>query len=297
MTPSLDEVRPTLARLVDDLEANGIDSRHLRALQAELSDLEEPPTFLARVARGVRRLAARNWEHVKGEVHESRRLIELVSKALVSGKDTLTEDERAEARGQLADLLRMAPASAIFVAMEAFPIPGTAVFTPWVLFRLGLMPSRWREAHLLAGLRQEVARLVAGAHPAEALRLEGVLEEVEATCNARERRAHEMALLRHWDLDGNGVLDADERVLYDAAVARLAHRAQFAASESEWFLQCEGHVFGPYRLSVLAAIQTEVPLLVCSDADRSWVDFNDLRDRWRPAGAPPESPAPATDGQ
>ena len=85
------------------------------------------------------------------------------------------------------------------------PIPGTSVFTPWLLARLGLMPSRWREAHLLDQLRKEAARLRQAGHSEQAKRVSRLGSDLEAEANARERAAHEASLLTHWDANQNGI--------------------------------------------------------------------------------------------
>lgn len=270
---------PALDRLVDDLESHGVDSAGLRALQAELSELEHPPGFFARVSRTVKDTLRRNWGHVVGELKETARLVTLVRKAVRHGRGSLTDEERSEARAQVADLMRMAPASAVFVALEVFPLPGTAVFTPWVLIRLGLLPSRWREAHVLHGLRQEADKLRQTAHPEEAEAVERMVEAVEAGCKRRERAAHDAALLTHWDFDGNGRWDPDERAAYEHLLGELSRAARRRASDRVWFLRHADYVFGPFRLSEVHDMDTDVDLLVCLDKDTPWVDLADLKAR------------------
>jgi len=275
-------LRPALDRLVDDLDAHGVDSSGLRALQSELGDLEHPPGFFARMSKKVKDTLRRNWGHVLGEMHETARLVSLVRKAMRHGRGALTAEERSEARAQVADLLRMAPASAVFLALEVFPLPGTAVFTPWVLIRLGLLPSRWREAHVLHGLRKEADKLRQTAHPDEAAAVERMVEAVEAGCKRRERAAHEAALLTHWDFDGNGRWDPDERAAYEQMLGELSRAAHKRASDRVWFLRHDAYVFGPFRLSEMMQVETDVDLLVCLERDTPWVDFTDLRGRLTP---------------
>jgi len=280
-------LQPALERLVADLDAHGVDSAGLRSLQMELEELEHPPGFLVRVTRKVKDTLRRNWGHALGELEETARLVRLVRKALQHGRSSLTPEERSEARAQVADLLRMAPASAVFLALELIPLPGTAVFTPWILIRLGLLPSRWREAHLLHGLREEAGKLRAAAHPEEAAAVERVVKAVEEGCKQRERAAHEAALLTHWDFDGNGRWDPEERAAYEQTVEALAGAAGGRASDRVWFLRHAEYVFGPFRLSELRELDTDVDLLVCLERDTPWVDLADLRARLAEAPAAP----------
>jgi len=280
-------LRPALDRLVDDLDQHGLDSQTLRALRDELGEVEQPPGFFSRMRRKVADTLRRNWGHVVGEVRESRELVGVLKRAVTQGRSTLTDEEKADARAQIADLMRMAPASAVFLALEAIPIPGTAVLTPWVLMRTGLLPSRWREEHLLHGLRAEAQRLRDGHHDAEAADVDRVADALEAGCRQREKAAHDAALLTHWDFDGNGRWDPDESLAYDQAVGGLARLARKDGPKRRWFLQSHGHVFGPFPLSELLRLDTDVDLLVCHEGQTAWVDLTDLQSRLAPGDARP----------
>ena len=52
-------------------------------------------------------------------------------------------------------------AGILAAANSTFPVPGTGLLTPWLLQRLGLMPSRWREAHLLLQLFKDCCQVTA----------------------------------------------------------------------------------------------------------------------------------------
>ena len=138
----------TLAR---DLEARGVQVDALLALQQELDVIETPPSLLGRVTQRVRRVASTQWKHVIGELQESQEVFGLLTRR-VQKQQELTPAERDAIRCQILDLLRVVPAGLIAFANTALPVPGTGLLTPWLLARLGLMPSRWREAHLLARL-------------------------------------------------------------------------------------------------------------------------------------------------
>lgn len=289
-----DALRPALDRLVDDLDAHGVDSSGLRALRAELASLEEPPRFFGRVKRTVVDTLRQNWAHMLGEMHETVSLVATLKKSLAGGRTELTPAERSDLRAQVADLLRMAPAAGVFLALELFPIPGTGILTPWLLLRLGLLPSRWREAHVVHALRKEAAALRASRLSDEADAVERLVDEVEAGCKQREIAAHEASLLTQWDFDGNGRWDPDERAAYEAALDELVVVARDRSVERIWVLRHGSYVFGPFRLTELTDLDTDVEMLVCTGTDAPWVDFRHLRERLTAVSprAAPEGPGP-----
>jgi hypothetical protein len=267
-----------IATLARDLEARGVGAGGLLLLQDELDAVEHPPGWLARARAGLSSFADRQWKHLWGEVEESAELFGIVKRAL-RGRD-LTAIERDKARSQLLDLLRVAPAGLLVLAVEAIPVPGTSVVTPWLLVKLGLMPSRWREAHLLAGLQAEAGRLRGQQEADAADELDALRARLTRECEDRERLAHEAALLSWWDADGDGQWDPPERAAYDAAVADLRTRLAGSAHERRWFLCDRHHVFGPMRLSELGDERIEGHLMVRPDDMESWVALDDV---WPPA--------------
>lgn len=274
-----------IATLARELQARGVAAGELLLLQDELDAVEHPPGWLARARAGLSAFANRQWRHLWGEVEESAELFGIVKRALRGGR--LTAIDRDKARSQLLDLLRVAPAGLLVLAVEAIPVPGTSVVTPWLLVKLGLMPSRWREAHLLAGLQSEAARLRDAREGAAADELDALRVSITRECADRERLAHEAALLGWWDADGDGEWDPPERAAYDAAVAGLRARLGDTAHERRWFLCDRHHVFGPMRLSELGTGAIEGHLMVRPDDLQGWVALGDI---WPPApgdGAPP----------
>ena len=228
-----------------------------------------------------------------GELEETGRLGATLRKSLGNGRSELTVEERADLRAQLTDLLRVAPAAAVFVVLELFPVPGTGVLTPWVLLKLGLLPSRWREAHILARLRTEARQLRQDAHPARAREVEALVEQIEAGCRDREQAAHEAALLTQWDLNGNGRWDPDERAAYALALRALRAQAERRGAERAWMLRHAAYVFGPYRLSQVAELESDVPLMVCLGGVSPWVDLTHLQASIRATA--PNEPSPVPD--
>lgn len=280
-------------RIIDlarDLEARGVRVDGLSGLQEELDVIQAPPSLLGRLTRGVRKMASRQWRHVLGELQESQEVLGLLRRR-VRDNEPLTPEQRDAVRNQLLDLLRVVPAGLIAVANSALPVPGTGLLTPWLLARLGLMPSRWREAHLLARLDSEAQRLRALGQDAAADEVEALEHELEEEADAREAAAHAAALLTHWDANGNGAWDPDEQAGYEQAVSRLRGLARERSHQRRWFLSWNHQVFGPTRLTDVSGVQDSVALLVCFDGHSGWVSLADVLTDPQP----PPSPAPATD--
>jgi len=267
-----------IATLANELELRGVAAGGLLLLQDELDAVEHPPGWLARTRVGLCSFANRQWRHLWGEVEESAELYDIVKRALLGQE--LSAVERDKAQAQLLDLLRVAPAGLLVLAVEVIPVPGTSVVTPWLLAKLGLMPSRWREAHLLAGLQAEAARLRGVEESEAADELDELRVRLTRECEDRERLAHEAALLGWWDDDGDGRWGPAERVAYAAATESLRRRLEESAHERRWFLCDRHHVFGPLRLSELGKARVEGHLMVRPDDMESWVALDDV---WPPA--------------
>ena len=257
-------------QLIDD----GIDPGSLESLQVELNAIQHPPGAINRATAALRKRASTQWRHVIGELKESVEAMRLVGKGLA--QRGLSAEDRDTIRSQMVDLVKVVPAGMIAVANSALPVPGTSMFTPWILARLGLMPSRWREAHLLEQLRKESIRLREAGHTQAAEALIDLQEKLEEEADERERAQHTATLLTHWDANENGVWDEAELVAYQAAVSAMqAKRVRFSARRI-WYLSHEGNVFGPIRLSELPFDSLKPGLLICFDGRSGWVAIEDL---------------------
>lgn len=268
-----------LTELITELEASGVDTRgvDVRALteiRDELEVIERPPGLVAGLTARVRGIAKTQWSHMLGELGESREMLRLLRRGLSSEQDPLTPEEQAAVRAQMQDMVRAVPAGFIAATNYCLPLPGTSLVTPWLLARLGLMPSRWREAHVLDRLRKERERLGAGhAGAAALLELE---RTIEAEADARTDAAAAAALLTHWDANGNGRWDHDERSAYEAELERLRVVARSQGAASRWFLQGEEQVFGPVPLTRLLGVELQLELLACYDGKSGWVELAPL---------------------
>lgn len=263
-----------LARVAADLERRGLfsDARELRELQSELDAVERPPGLFRRAGASVRGVARRQWTFLVNEIRESGEAWSLLKRRVVA-REALTEEETDALRAQLLDVFRCVPAGVLTAASLVAPVPGVALASPWLLRRLGLLPSSWREAHLLDRLQKEHDDLVALGELAAAENVEAVLHDVEDRARERDRLARECPLLLHWDADGNGVIDAAEQTAYDETVTRL--QALSGGPRRRWFLRLGDGIFGPLRWSELPELDDE-PDALTSDGS-GWVRLSDVR--------------------
>lgn len=276
-------VAARLAQLAVQLGEAGYDVGSLRELELEIEVLERPPGLLRRATVRVRSEAGRHWRNFVGELHESGKAMSLLVRR-AAGRP-LTAEERDEIRAQLVDLVKVFPAGIIAAANSAFPVPGTGMFTPWILARLDLMPSRWREAHLLEQLRQQQQRLRAEGFVHEAEQLAAIERDVEAAAVRREAVAAGAGPLTHWDANHNGVWDPEERQAYLEELTRLRALVPKHRTRKRWFLEDRGEIFGALRLSELLEDDDvrehleDDDLLVCFDGKSGWVALPDLLGR------------------
>jgi len=276
-------VRVRLDVLTHELSAAGYDVASLVELDLELQVLERPRGLLRRVTGRALATAGRHWRNFVGELQESREVMALLAGRLQGGR--LSPEERDKVRAQLVDLVKVFPAGLIAAANSALPVPGTGVFTPWILARLDLMPSQWREAHLIAQLEKQRQQLLAAGLVEAADRLGDIEHEVQAQARWREDVGAEAGLLTHWDANRNGVWDDDERQAYLHELDRVRGLARRHATRKRWFLEDQGEIFGALRLSELLEDSEVRPhlhddgLLVCFDGKTGWVALPDLLGR------------------
>ena len=273
----------TLDDVADRLSARGVETRALHELQLELEALERPPSLITRMTSAAKDAASLHWRNFVGELSESKEAMSIIV-ARAQGAD-ITAADRDKVRAQLLDMVKVFPAGLIAAANSAFPVPGTGLFTPWILQRLGLMPSRWREAHLLDQLHKRRLELEAKGFFSEAKALEELEHRLEAEADEREAAASSAGLLTHWDANRNGRWDADEKAAYLAELEKMRSIAKRRFERKHWFLDTEGEIFGALRLSELVEdpeckmhLEDE-ELLVCFDGKTGWVALPDLMGR------------------
>ena len=273
----------TLDDVAKRLSARGVETRALHDLQVELEALERPPSLITRMTSAAKESAALHWRNFIGELSESKEAMAIIV-ARAQGADISAAD-RDKVRAQLLDMVKVFPAGLIAAANSAFPIPGTGLFTPWILQRLGLMPSRWREAHLLDQLHKRRTELEAGVFYSEAAALEELEHRLEAEADERAAAASSAGVLTHWDANRNGRWDPEEKEAYLTELHRMRALVKRRFERKHWFLDTEGEIFGALRLSELLEdpeckmhVQND-ELLVCFDGKTGWVALPDLMGR------------------
>jgi hypothetical protein len=264
----------TILEVAAVLEREGLDAEDLRILQDEVDALEHPPGLFRRLTDRARNIAGVQWKHLMGELQESREAMALIAQRVQGGQ--LNEEDADKIRSQLMDLVKVFPAGLIAAANSAFPVPGTSVLTPWILARLGLMPSRWREAHLMDQLIKEQQRLRAAGRNDLADRLAELRSRLEAEAAERDNIGKSARVLTHWDANENGVWDPEERAKYLEELDRLRGLAHRHRARKRWFLEHEGEVFGPARLSEIEGEPGTDELLVCYEDQTGWVALPDV---------------------
>lgn len=263
-----------LLALAQQLEARGADAHTLRELHMEMAALERPLGMLGRLRQRVGDLAKRNADRIRAELGESREMARIIRRRVA--RQEVSEDELILVREQLFDLMRVVPAALVVATNYTLPVPGTSFLTPWMLARLGLLPTRWREARILETLQKEAARLRDAGFDDLADELGDIEQTVEVEADARAQAQHDAALLTHWDANQDGIWQAEEQAAYLTEVQRLAVLAPSVGLRRRWFLQTDGRIFGPLALPSLSDLDTELELLVCYDGKSGWVDLRDL---------------------
>ena len=271
-----DDTVARLHALADELESEGVNVSSLRDLEREVNVAEAPPTVLGRLVHQTKASLAEHWRHALAEVRQSQQVMQLVG-ASVRGEKELSEEERAAIREQLLDVFRMVPAGVLVGTNAVLPVPGTSLVTPWVLLKLGLLPSRWREAYLLDRLRKQHEQLAQGGHDGAAQRLLDLHDRVESDARRREVVRTDAGLLTHWDHNANGLWDDDEREAYLSELFRMRGLVSANWTAKRWFVDYQHEVFGAVRLSVLAAqVPPTQDMLVCFDGQSGWVSLRHL---------------------
>ncbi len=273
----------TLSDVAKRLSARGVETHALGELQDELDALERPPSLITRMTSSAKASASAHWRNFVGELSESKEAMAIIIARVQGG--SVSAADRDKVRSQLLDMVKVFPAGLIAAANSAFPIPGTGLFTPWILQRLGLMPSRWREAHLLDQLHKKRLELEAGGFFSEAAALEELEHRLEAEADERAAAASSAGVLTHWDANRNGRWDPEEKEAYLRELDKMRRIASGRFERKHWFLDTDGEIFGALRLSELMDdpeckmhLEDE-ELLVCFDGKTGWVALPDLMGR------------------
>jgi len=227
--------------VIKQLEAMGLDSAQIATVFDEIEHTKKP-WYKRLWSKGKSQI-----QHLRGEARETKELAALLKK----GTNNLTPEERAEVRAQLWDLFKVLPAGLIAGGNAVLPIPGTSMFTPLILAKAGLLPSRWREARILHQLQMEERRLRELGQEALANQVQQITEQVEHNADLRANQAND--ILHHWDENGNGQWDEAEIAAYNQACLHTKERLMSDAHCANWFIQQNDLIFGPTEADNLSA--------------------------------------------
>ena len=263
--------------LIEILESKGLhdEAVQLRETQKELNALVRPPGLVSELTDNLKERARRQWELIVGEVQETAELVELVNRRVLNG-EKLTHQERKQAQEQILDIMKMVPAGMIATASALSPLPMTLAFTPMVLRKLGLLPSRWREAHVLQTLKDQSSRLHELGADEQARELDGLAAEVKAQAQARDVTGSTARLLSYWTSAPDG-LRAQDRYAYDFTVENMRTLRTSEAGRRVWYFQIDDEIFGPLPLQEVEKHQSDNDsILVCHERMLKWVKLVDI---------------------
>ena len=282
--------RDHLSRELRDVEA----ALRAKGLAEEAADLgavrEEASAFrsfrrrlgsrLGTLADGLKKTAAEQWQLVGQELSQSREVMSLLARRMSGEIKSFSPAEEELVRRQVADVFRMVPATALALA----PVPGIAIVTPFVLKKLDLLPSAWREAHVIHKLETTASRLRGKGEIEEADRLARMARELEAQSRDREDRARTLRELPGvrlmYDFDMDGTIDDRE---WEAIKADRAALRRLAAGEGPlegetaddaWYFTTEGEVEGPVTLETLRALPLPEHALVHAPGIDHWIPYD-----------------------
>jgi len=257
-------VEEKITSLKTILEEKGIKLEEIAHLEAALETTKKP---LHKRALSVLKA---NWARVKGEITESKELSSLLHKAKKDGVKSLSNEEKIIIKTQLKDFFRIFPATLVAGVNAVLPIPGTGMFTPLLLRKLGLLPSRWREAHMLQTLQTVHKKLKEQGEQTSLKILEDLEHDMEE--EAQERRVCDLLVV--WDTNNNGVWDDNEIAAYQEELKRTQEFWDQHEDEKNWFLLHDGLVFGPTSFK---NVPNDIEQLLVRYQDKTeWVRFSDL---------------------
>ena len=254
-----------LDTLIKKLQSEGVDISEIAHLNAALTTTRQP------LHKRALNLLQTHWQRAKGELQESKELTMLLKRAKKEGAASLSQEERIFIKQQLTDFFRIFPAGLIASINAALPLPGTSLMTPWLLKKLGLLPSRWREANLLKTLQDGHQKLRQQGQNNLAQQLLTLQETI--TTEAEKREVCDLLVV--WDKNQNGIWDPEEEEAYREECHKTKELYTTSATERKWFLLYEGLVFGPTALNSIDS-QKHAATLIKFEQQTEWTRLSDI---------------------
>lgn len=266
-----------LRKLKSSLLEAGVSQETIESIEVEMTANESPPGFLGKHREKAKKQLAKNYRHLKGELFETSEVFSLLKERILNKKN-LNAEETAKIREQMVDLVKMFPAG-IFAALNtSLPVPGTALLTPFLLSKMKLLPSRWRDAHLIEKLREEGKILTERGRFEEAHQLSSLNEALDRQRARQESACLNANLLSEWDLNQNGKWDRSEKIAYRQELKRVEGILKQKAMVQNWYVRLGSETWGPFRIGKIMSTAPELDedLLVCWAGKSGWVDVQDL---------------------
>lgn len=272
-----DDLQRDIVDVEKSLRAKGLDdeAQRLHEVSEQVSLLGGMGRAIGGFAGTLRDAATRQWELVNRELSESREVMSLLVKRLNGEIGSFSAAEEDLVRAQVADLFRMVPATALALA----PVPGMAVVTPFVLRRLNLLPSAWRESNAVYRLEQTAGALHAKGETEEAEKVEAMIAQLRDHHLDREDRIRTLrqhpSIRLMYDFNMDGVIDDEEWAVIKGDRDQL--RALVEA-DVDWYFTVSGEVEGPLSVASLRELPLPEQALVCADGLERWVPVEMLCD-------------------
>lgn len=276
-TISRPEDQASSQALIQVLEDKGLihEAQRFRETQEEL-ELLSPNGRVNELTQHLKDRAREQWKLIIGEAQETADLVELINKRILSG-ERLSRDEQKQARAQVLDLMKLVPAGLIATMSALSPVPMTLAFTPVVLRKLGLLPSRWREAHVLETLREQAKHLENLGQSREASQISSIITQVEVQADVREANQSDALLLSYWNSEEHGALSEKDLNAYHFVVGTLRILKQSESNQRVWYLQNNDQILGPLRLDEISErTSRNSSYLTCHERTLKWVKLSDI---------------------
>ena len=264
-----------LKKLRSSLIEAGLCPDALESIEIEMAANDCPPGFLGKLKGRTKKLLRNHYGHLKGELFETSEIFCILKEKIVK-KKALDAEEKSKIKAQMSDLVKMFPAG-MFTALNAcLPVPGTSLLTPLLLAKMKLLPSRWRDAHVLEKLRAEGKKLTPkGIESEQLVKLDEALDKQRKKQDAVSLNAN---LLTHWDVNRNGEWDRDEKIAYRDELKKLGEIIKRKAMVQNWFIRLCTETWGPFPIGRIMNVAPELDedLMVCWAGKSGWVDIQDL---------------------
>ena len=268
-----------MEKLEELLGDSGLDEVTIEQIDIEIRTNEIPPGFLGKFKSTVDALIKEHYGHLKAEVFETYEIFEIINEK-VKSKTLFNQEEKSKIRSQMTDIVKLFPAG-MFAALNALlPIPGTSLLTPLVLAKLGLLPSRWRDAHILNKLKINSNKFCQQNLNMEAEALKNLSHYIDNENLKKDKVNLNANLLSYWDINKNHKWDSNEKIAYLRELEKVSEILLKKGFDRRWYISLGEEIWGPLSINKIIpkAPQLDENMMVCWDGKSGWVDIQDLHE-------------------